>query len=125
MRQESEILDTSGNVTNNMSGVFTENIEAKQKPLPILTAKVTAQISIDQENQGMVLFEVISKSGGRVQAAAKRTYTNFASLDTILNAKYSKQIRTGSLTIRKLPEQANMNNISSLGVLREQLNLYL
>ena len=77
----------------------------------------------------MVLFEVISKTGSwvsfLVQAHAKRTYTNFASLDTILNAKYSKQIRTGSLTMRKLPEQANMNNISSLGVLREQLNLYL
>ena len=67
-----------------------ENVEAKQKPLPIITARVTAQISIDQENQGMVLFEVITKSKGRVQAQAKRTYTNFSSLDTLLNAKYSK-----------------------------------
>ena len=108
-----------------MSGMLSENIEAKQKPLPIITAKVTAQISIDQENQGMVLFEVISKSGGRVQAQAKRTYTNFASLDTILNAKYRKQINSGSLTKLTLPEPANMNNISSLSVLREQLNLYL
>ena len=96
-----------------------ENVEAKQKPLPIITAKVTAQISIDQENQGMVLFEVITKSSGRVRAQAKRTYTNFSSLDTIINAKYSKQIRSGSLTKRELPEAVNMGNIASLSMLRE------
>ena len=73
----------------------------------------------------MVLFEVITKSSGRVQAQAKRTYTNFSSLDSLLNAKYSKQIRSGSLIKKNLPEAINMSNIASLSMLREQLNLYL
>ena len=122
VQRESESTHRSQSIirTSNL-----ENVEAKQKPLPIITARVTAQISIDQENQGMVLFEVITKSKGRVQAQAKRTYTNFSSLDTLLNAKYSKQIRSGSLIKRNLPEAINMSNIASLSMLREQLNLYI
>ena len=72
-----------------------------------------------------MLFEVITKSNGKVKAQAKRTYTNFSSLDTIVNAKYSKQIRSGSLSKLNLPEAVNMSNIVSLGILREQLNQYL
>ena len=88
--RDSEVVSTHRSETKINSVNIDNNVDSKPKPLPIITAKVTSQISIDQENQGMVLFEVISKIGGRVQAQAKRTYTNFSSLDTIINAKYSK-----------------------------------
>ena len=73
----------------------------------------------------MVLFEIITKSNGIIHAQTKRTYTNFSSLDSLINAKYSKHILTDALTKRELPPATNMSNIASLSILREQLNLYL
>ena len=73
----------------------------------------------------MVLFEIITKSNGIVHAQTKRTYTNFSSLDSLINAKYSRQILTHSLTKKDLPPATNMSNITSLSLLREELNLYL
>ena len=73
----------------------------------------------------MVLFEIITKSNGLIHAQTKRTYTNFSSLDSLINAKYSKQILTDALTKKELPPATNMSNIASLSILREQLNLYL
>ena len=67
----------------------------------------------------MVLFEIITKSNGIVLAQTKRTYTNFSSLDSLINAKYSKQIMTDSLTKKDLPPATNMSNIASLSLLRE------
>ena len=67
----------------------------------------------------MVLFEIITKSNGFVLAQTKRTYTNFSSLDSLINAKYSKQIMTDSLTKKDLPPATNMSNIASLSLLRE------
>ena len=67
----------------------------------------------------MVLFEIITKSNGVVLAQTKRTYTNFSSLDSLISAKYSKQIMTDSLTKRDLPAATNMSNIASLSLLRE------
>ena len=67
----------------------------------------------------MVLFEIITKSNGIVLAQTKRTYTNFSSLDSLINAKYSKQIMTDSLNKKDLPPATNMSNIASLSLLRE------
>lgn len=48
---------------------------------PMISARVTSQISIDQKNRGQVLFQLITKSNGQIQAKVKRTYTNFRSID--------------------------------------------
>lgn len=97
----------------------------KLKQLPILTAKVTCQFTIDQENYEKVNFQVVVKENGKIIKQAKRTYSNFRSLDDILSTKYSRQITRGYLHKRDLPIAGNMGSIRGIGLLREQLNLYL
>ena len=71
------------------------------------------------------MFEVITKTNGALLKSTKRTYINFRSLDEIMNAKYSRQIRDGTLHKKELPEAGNMSSIKAISVLREQLNVYL
>ena len=73
-------MSTTGNLVD----------EKKEKPNPILNAKVTSQFSIDHKNLDKIMFEVLTKSNGTLLKSTKRSYTNFRSLDDIINAKYSR-----------------------------------
>ena len=82
--------------------------------MPILSAKVTSQISIDQTNHEKVLFNIISDENGKTLKATKRTYQNFRSLDDTLSRTYSRQIVRGQLNKRELPVAGNMSDIKSI-----------
>ena len=56
---------------------------------------MTSQIQVDAENA--VWFEVVTKSNGVMVKSTKRSYANFKSLDDMIAAKYSRQIREGVL----------------------------
>ena len=93
-----EVFDTQGDEKTSELSRSTRNnsqtdllvVEKKEKPLPIITAKVTSQISLDRKNLDRIMFEVLTKSNGALMKSTKRTYTNFRSLDDIISAKYSR-----------------------------------
>ena len=125
MTEDSNRLTASKRSLSQASRSSSMQLETAEKPLPILVAKVTTQISIDRNNLDKISFEVITKSNGTFLKSVKRSYTNFRSLDDIVNAKYSRQIRDGTLHKRELPESGNMSSIKAISLLREQLNQYL
>jgi len=102
------------------------SVADERKKLPIITAKVTSQISIGQANTSeRVLFQIIVKENGVLLKTTKRTYQNFKSLDDLLTEKYHRLIARGQLHKRALPDAGNMSSIAGISILSEQLNLYL
>ena len=60
------------------------------------------------------MFEVLTKSNGTLVKSTKRSYTNFRSLDDIINAKYSRQIRDGTIFKKDLPDPGNMSSTKAI-----------